>query len=55
MLAGESRGHRWRSGRTVRLARRLTVGLTVGLLALSVGAYLLADSNAGASLMRGVT
>lgn len=53
-LAGESRGHRWRSGRTVRLAGRLTVGLTLGLLALSVGAYLLADSHAGASLMRGI-
>ncbi|MGD0455259.1 MAG: proton-conducting transporter membrane subunit [Solirubrobacteraceae bacterium] len=53
-LAGESRGHRWRSGRTVRLAGRLTVGLTAGLLALSVGAYVLANSNVGASLMRGV-
>jgi len=53
-LAGESHGHRWRSGRTVRLAGRLTVGLTLGLLALSVGAYLLADSHAGASLMRGI-
>jgi len=54
-LAGESRGHRWRSGRTVRLVGRLTVALTVGLLTLSVGAYLLAESGAGASLMRGVT
>ena len=53
-LAGESRGHRWRSGRTVRLTARLTVGLTLGLLALSVGAYLLAGSDAGESLMRGV-
>jgi hydrogenase-4 component F len=53
-LAGESRGHRWRSGRTVRLTGRLTVGLTLGLLALSVGAYLLADSHAGATLMGGV-
>jgi hypothetical protein len=53
-LAGESRGHRWRSGRTVRLTGRLTVGLALGLLALSVGAYLLADSHAGASLMRGI-
>ncbi len=53
-LAGESRGHRWRPGRTVRLAGRLTVGLTAGLLALSVGAYMLADSGAGASLMRGI-
>ena len=53
-LAGESRGHRWHSGRTVRLTGRLTVGLTLGLLALSVGAYLLADSHAGASLMRGI-
>jgi hydrogenase-4 component F len=53
-LAGESHGHRWRSGRTVRLTGRLTVGLTLGLLALSVGAYLLVDSHAGASLMKGV-
>jgi hydrogenase-4 component F len=53
-LAGESRGHRWRSGRTVRLTGRLTVGLTLGLLALSAGAYLLAASDTGASLMRGV-
>jgi hydrogenase-4 component F len=53
-LAGKSRGHRWRPGRTVRLTGRLTVGLTVGLLALSVGAYLLVESHAGASLMRGV-
>jgi hydrogenase-4 component F len=53
-LAGESRGHHWRSGRTVRLTARLTVGLTLGLLALSVGAYLLASSHAGVSLMGGV-
>jgi hydrogenase-4 component F len=55
MLAGESHGHRWPNGRTVRLTGRLAVGLTLGLLALSAGAYLLADSCAGASLMRGVT
>jgi hydrogenase-4 component F len=53
-LAGESQGQRWRSGRTVRLAGRLTVALTLGLLALSVGAYLLADSHAGAELMASV-
>ena len=53
-LVGESRGHRWRSGRTVRLTGRLTVGLGPGLLALSVGAYLLAGSRAGATLMGGV-
>ncbi len=53
-LAGESQGHRWRSGRTVRLTARLTVGLTLGLLGLSVGAYLLAGSHAGESLMRGI-
>jgi hydrogenase-4 component F len=53
-LAGESRGHHWRSGRTVRLTARLTVALTLGLLALSVGAYLLAGSHAGESLMGGV-
>jgi hydrogenase-4 component F len=53
-LAGKSRGHPWRSGRTVRLAGRLAVGLTAGLLALSAGAYLLASSNVGATLMRGV-
>jgi hypothetical protein len=38
----------------VRLTGRLAVGLTLGLLVLSAGAYLLADSSAGASLMRGV-
>ncbi len=53
-LAGESRGHRWRTGRTVRLTGRLTVAVTVGLLALSVGAYLLAGSHADATLMRGI-
>ena len=53
-LAGESHGHRWPSGRTVRLTGRLAVGLTLGLLALSAGAYLLADSSAGTSLMGGV-
>jgi hydrogenase-4 component F len=53
-LAGESHGHRWRSGRTVRLTGRLTVALTLGLLAVSVGAYLLASSHAGATLMGGL-
>ncbi|HEY4896811.1 MAG TPA: proton-conducting transporter membrane subunit [Solirubrobacteraceae bacterium] len=53
-LAGESRGRRWLSGRTVRLTARLTVALTLGLLALSAGAYLLAESHAGTSLMSGV-
>ena len=53
-LAGESPGHHWRSGRTVRLTGRLTIGLTLGLLALSVGAYLLAGSHAGESLMGGI-
>lgn len=53
-LAGESRGHRWPVGRTVRLTGRLAVGLTLALLALSACAYLLTNSNAGASLMRGV-
>ncbi len=37
-------------GRTVRLTARLTVALTLGLLALSVGAYLLAGSDAGETL-----
>lgn len=54
-LAGESRGHRWRSGRSVLLAGRLATGLSVGLAALSVGAYLLIDANVGASLMGGIT
>ncbi len=53
-LAGESRGQRWQSGRTVRLTGRLTVALTLGLLALSAGAYLLAGSHVGAELMAGV-
>ncbi len=43
-LLGDGHGHRWRSGRTERLIGRLTVGGTLGLLALAVGAYLLADS-----------
>ncbi len=54
-LAGKSHGHHWPSGRTVRLTGRITVGLTLGLLALSVAAYLLAGSHAGESLMRGIT
>jgi hydrogenase-4 component F len=54
-LAGEGHGRPWRAGRTVRLAGRLTVAATLGLLTLSAGAYLLAESGAGASLMRGVT
>jgi hydrogenase-4 component F len=53
-LAGESRGHRWQSGRTVRLTGRLTVALTLGLLALSAGAYLLAGSHSATELMAGV-
>ncbi len=53
-LAGEGRGRRWPAGRTVRLTRRLTIGLGLGLLALSVGAYLLAGSDAGSTLMRGI-
>jgi hydrogenase-4 component F len=53
-LAGESHGQRWRSGRTVRLTGRLTVALTMGLVALSAGAYLLLDSQAGVNLMAGI-
>jgi hydrogenase-4 component F len=54
-LVGESRGRRWRSGRTVRLTGRLAAVLTVGLFGLSAGAYLLASSDAGATLMGGLT
>jgi hydrogenase-4 component F len=54
VLVGESHGHRWRSGRTVRLAGRLTLAATLALIALSVGAYLLVDTNAGKSLMGGI-
>ena len=50
-LAGESHGHRWGYGRTVRLTSRLTVAITLSLLALSVGTYLLVASHAGATLM----
>ena len=53
-LAGESHGHRWGSGRTVRLASRLTVAIAFGLFALSVGTYLLVDSHAGTTLMGAV-
>jgi len=53
-LAGESHGHRWGSGRTVRLASRLTVAIAFGLFALSVGTYLLVDSHAGTTLMGGI-
>ncbi len=53
-LAGKGRGRRWRAGRTVRLTGRLTAGVALGLLALSAGAYLLADSHAGATLMGGI-
>ncbi len=53
-LAGDARGHRWRAGRTVRLARRLTTGVSLGLLALSAVAYLLVGTGIGASLMGGL-
>lgn len=53
-LAGEARGHRWKRGRTVRLAGRLAAGTGLGLLALSAGAYLLVDAGVGATLMGGV-
>jgi hydrogenase-4 component F len=53
-LAGESHGHRWSSGRTVRLTSRLTVAIALGLLALSAGAYLLVASHAGSTLMGGI-
>ena len=53
-LAGGEHGHRWRRGRTVRVAERLTVARALGLLALSAGAYLLPGSTAVQSLMGGV-
>ncbi len=53
-LAGEARGHRWKSGRAVRITARLTAGVSLGLVALTVSAYLLVEAGIGASLMGGV-
>jgi hydrogenase-4 component F len=53
-LAGESHGRRWSTGRTVRLTSRFTVAITLGLLALSAGTYLLVAAHAGATLMAGI-
>jgi hydrogenase-4 component F len=54
LLAGE-RQRRWRRGRTVRSAERLTAAIGLGLIALSASAYLLAGSTLARTLMRGVT
>ena len=54
-LLGGDRQRRWRRGRTVRLAERLTVVIGVGLIALSASAYLLPGATAVKTLMRGVT
>ena len=54
LLGGEHQ-RPWRRGRTVRLAERLTVVMGLGLIALAAGAYLLPDSTAVDTLMRGVT
>lgn len=53
-LAGNSHGRRWNVGRTVRLTSRLTVAISLGLVALSVGTYLLVATHAGATLMGAV-
>ena len=54
-LLGGERQRRWRRGRTIRLAERLTVVVGAGLIALSATAYLLPGSTAVKTLMRGVT
>ena len=54
-LAGESHGPRWPAGRTVRLTRRLTIGTSGGLLALTIGGFALVAANAGAGLMGGIS
>lgn len=54
-LLGESHGHRWQAGRTVLLTRRLAIAAIVAMLALSSGAYLIAGSHAGSTLMAGIS
>jgi hydrogenase-4 component F len=54
-LAGESHGRPWSAGRTVVLIRRLTVVTTGGLLALTIGGFVLVGAGAGAGLMGGLT
>jgi hydrogenase-4 component F len=54
-LLGGERQRPWRRGRTVRSVERLTVLVSVGLIALSASAYLLPGSAAVRTLMRGLT
>ncbi len=54
-LLGGGHQRRWRRGRTVRLAERLTVVAAVGMLALSACAYLLPGWTAIRTLMGGIS
>jgi hydrogenase-4 component F len=53
-LAGGEHQGKWRRGRTVRMAERLTVAIGLGLIALSATAYLLPGWSVVHMLMRGV-
>lgn len=53
-LVGDHGGERWRRGRRVRSTERLTVIIGLGLVALSVIAFLLPGSALVHNLMRGV-
>ena len=55
LVGGKERQRAWRRGRTVRAAERLTAAIGVGLIALSLCAYLLPDSNLIRMLMAGVS
>jgi hydrogenase-4 component F len=53
-LAGGEHQGKWRRGRTVRMAERVTVAIGLGLIALSATAYLLPGWSVVHMLMRGV-
>ena len=53
-LVGEPHAPRWRSGRSARQTKRLTVAVTAGMLALTAAAVLLSGSALADRLMEGV-
>ena len=55
VLVGGEPQRAWRRGRTVRAAERMTAAISVGMVALAAGAYLLPDSTVIHMLMAGVS